>query len=416
MPNIEVKLFKPHKIQSEIIEALTDNSVFFVIAVLGRQTGKSLLLQNYAMWYALNNPNSKVLIVGPVDSLIQKLYTEIRQSVRHSPLIRTSRAGKGQTEIVFINDSRIIFRSAASEDNLRGESVDVLIVDEAAYIKRETFETILLPFLNVRGKKCFLASTPKGKNYLHDYYVRGQSNDYSQYKSFRCSSYDNPFSNRELLDLFKDTLSQKRYEQEILAEFVDSASLFTNIEYVMTLDRQTSPLPGVSYWCGVDIGLINDRSVLTIIDSRGYCVEQIVFDRVKTPVLVQKIIEVNKKWRFKNILFEVNGQGLPIYQTLEKELQNLEAFTTTSKSKQEIIDDLIYSFNMVDFQIIKDTELKIELENYIFIQEEGHRIKYTAISGQHDDRVMSLAIARKCYKDGRETGSYKYISKRAQLI
>jgi hypothetical protein len=60
--------------------------------------------------------------------------------------------------------------------------------------------------------------------------------------------------------------------------------------------------------------------------------------------------------------------------------------------------------------LINDTELRIELESFIFIQDEGQRIKYTAMSGAHDDRVLSLAIGRRCWKDGRQAGSYAYVS------
>ena len=411
MSQVKVELFKPHQIQRRIIDALKDDEIFFVIAVLGRQTGKSLLLENYALWYALNHRDSKVLIVGPTDSLIQKLYTEIKNSIKNTPLITSHKAQKGQTEIVFINQSRIIFRSAASEDNLRGESVDVLIVDEAAFIKQDTFETILLPFLNVRGKKCLLASTPRGKNYLYDYFIRGSSNDYPQYKSFKCSSYENPYSNKELLDLFRQTLSTKRFEQEILAEFVDSASIFNNIDDLLCLVPQDQPHQGESYFAGVDIGLLNDRSVVSIINSKGFLVSQVVYDRVKTPKLVELIISLNQKWKFKNILLEVNGQGLPIFQTLETKLNNITPFTTTSKSKQEIIDDLVYQFNMGHIKLINDPELRIELESFIFIQDDGQRIKYSAMSGHHDDRVMSLAIGYRCFKEGRTLGSYSYVSR-----
>lgn len=406
MSSINVKLFKPHPIQKEIIEALKNPDIFFVISVLGRQTGKSLLLENYAIWYALNHKQSKVLIVGPVDGLIQKLYTEIKFSLRKSGIIKSAKAQKGQTEIVFINDSRIIFRSAASEDNLRGESVDVLILDEAAFIKQDTFETILLPFLNVRGKKCLLASTPKGKNWLYDYYMRGLGSDYKQYKSFKCSSYENPYANKELLDLFKQTLSPKKYEQEIMADFVDSAALFTNIDDVLVLVPQDAPYPNEKYWAGIDIGLLNDRSVISIINQEGNLVKQYVYDKINTPKLIENIISINDKWRFQNILIEINGQGLPIYQTLQTKLQNIQPFTTTSKSKGEIIDDLIYSFNMINFKAINDTELRIELESFVFIQDAGQQIKYSAISGLHDDRVMSLAIAKKAHKEGRTMGSY----------
>jgi hypothetical protein len=411
MSSINIKLFKPHNIQKQIIETLQNPNVFFVSAILGRQTGKSLLLENYSIWYCLNHPNSKVLIVGPTDSLVQKLYTEIKHALRKTPVVKSAKAQKGQTEIIFINESRILFKSANSENNLRGESVDVLILDEAAFIKQDTFETILLPFLNVRGKKCFLASTPRGKNWLYDYYIRGNTEQYPQYKSFKCSSYENPYANKDLLDLFKQTLSPKKFEQEILAEFVDSAALFTNLDETLVLVKQHEPMPNEKYWAGIDIGLLNDRSVVSIINQDGHLVNQIVYEKTTTPKLIESIVNVNNKWNFQNILIEVNGQGLPIYQTLQTKLRNIEAFTTTSNSKQEIIDDLIYNFNMLNFKAINDAELRIELESFVFIQDAGQKIKYAAISGIHDDRVMSLAIAKRAHKEGRQTGSYSYVGR-----
>jgi hypothetical protein len=68
-----------------------------------------------------------------------------------SPVIKSYKTSKGDGEITFHNGSTILFRSAASEDSLRGESVHYLILDEAAFMKRSTVEEILLPMLSVTG-------------------------------------------------------------------------------------------------------------------------------------------------------------------------------------------------------------------------------------------------------------------------
>ena len=66
---------------------------------------------------------------------------------------------------------------------------------------------------------------------------------------------------------------------------------------------------------------------------------------------------------------------------------------------------------MGHIKLINDPELRIELESFIFIQDDGQRIKYSAMSGHHDDRVMSLAIGYRCFKEGRTLGSYSYVSR-----
>ena len=39
---------------------------------------------------------------------------------------------------------------------MRGETIDYLVTDEAAFVKESVFSEILLPMLNVRGKKCLV--------------------------------------------------------------------------------------------------------------------------------------------------------------------------------------------------------------------------------------------------------------------
>ena len=161
-----INLIKPHEKQKEIVDACLNDDYFFVIAIIGRQFGKTTIAENLAVYWALNYPNSTIYWVSPTDSQSQKVYKEIINAIIESGCIKSKKMPRGDTEIVFKNTSKILFRSAASEDSLRGQSVDYMILDEAAFIKKDTVETILLPMLNVKGKKCLFISTPKGKKLL----------------------------------------------------------------------------------------------------------------------------------------------------------------------------------------------------------------------------------------------------------
>lgn len=365
----------------------------------GKEFGKTTIAENLALYWALNEPNSITYWVSPTDSQAQKVYKEIINAIIESGCIKTKKMPKGDTEIVFTNGSKILFRSAASEDSLRGQSVDYMILDEAAFIKRTTVETILLPMLNVRGKKCLFISTPKGKNYLYDYFLNGMSND--KWRSLRYSTYDSPLANEELINMFKETLPTKLFQQEIEAEFVDSSSIFNNINEVMCLDGYNEPLPNESYYAGIDIGMINDASVLSILDGSGNLVKYYRWENIEAPELMNQIEDINKKWKFKKIVIENNNQGLTIYQDLKRRMSNIEDFNTNGRTKPEIINRLIHLFNTKEISVIKDEYLRVELEAFIFKQNSNGNIKFMADSGFHDDCVMSLAIARWCYENKR---------------
>lgn len=394
-----LELIKPHELQKPIIEACLDDRYFFIVSVLGRQFGKTTLAENLAIYWALNNSNSIVYWISPTDAQSQKVYKEIVHAIYESGVIKSKKEPRGNTEIVFKNNSKLLFRSAASEDTLRGQSVDYMILDEAAFIKRETVEMILLPMLNVRGKKCLFITTPKGKNYIYEYFLKGQTEP--SWKSLRYSTLDSPLANKELIDMFKKTLPEKLFKQEIEAEFVDSSSVFNNLDEVLCLVPINSPVADVKYYGGIDIGFINDASVLTILDDFGNLVAYYRWTDIESPELIQEIIKLNNIWKFDAVTIENNNQGLTIYHELKRKMSNIHEFNTNSKTKPEIINRLIHLFNMKEMKLIKDEYLRIELESFIFKTNDTGHIKFLAEQGFNDDCVMSLAICRWCYDNKR---------------
>ena len=394
-----INLIKPHEKQKEIVDACLNDDYFFVIAIIGRQFGKTTIAENLAVYWALNYPNSTIYWVSPTDSQSQKVYKEIIDAIIETGCIKSKKMPRGDTEIVFKNTSKILFRSAASEDSLRGQSVDYMILDEAAFIKKDTVETILLPMLNVKGKKCLFISTPKGKNYLYNYFLKSQ--EQKEWHSLRYSTYDSPLANSQLIEMFKNTLPEKLFQQEVEAQFVDSSSVFNNITEIMSQEPHNQPVAGVKYFAGIDIGFINDASVLTILDDYGNLVKYYRWTDLESPELIQEILRLNNLWKFTAITIETNNQGLTIYQELKRKMSNLHEFNTNSRTKPEIINRLIHLFNMKEIKIIEDDYLRIELEGFIFKQNDSGTIKFLADSGFHDDCVMSLAIARWCYENKR---------------
>ena len=392
---MDIKLIKLHSKQKEIVKTLLNPNIFFTISVIGRQFGKTTMAENMAIYWALNNSNTTIFWVSPTNTQSQKVYTEIVNAIVESDCIKSRKMPMGNTQIVFKNGSQILFRSAESEDSLRGPSVDYMILDEAAFIKKETFEIILLPMLGVRGKKCFICTTPKGKNWIYDYYCKSKDNP--KWASFRYSTYDSPFANENIINMFRENMAPTLFKQEIEAEFVDSASVFNNISEVMVLNKTDEPTPNTSYYAGIDIGLINDASVLSIIDNNGNLINYFRWNRVESPELIQHIVDLEKKWKFRKIWIENNNQGLTIYQELKRKINNIDDINTNSKTKPEMINNLIHLFNMKQLKLIKDEYLRIELEAFIFKQNGNSNIKFMADNGFHDDCVMSLAIARQCY-------------------
>jgi phage FluMu gp28-like protein len=406
----EIKLYKPYSKQIPIHKACNDKETFFITAVAGRQAGKTALAQQQAIYWALKNDNVVVYWVSPTAGQATKVYKQLLEMIIRTPVLKSYKGGQGDTEIIFINGSRILFRSAAQEDSLRGETIEYLIVDEAAFQKEDVFTTILLPMLNVRGRKCLAISTGKGKNWFFHQYQRGLSAD-KDYKSFKFLSSDNPYANPIVIQIAKDNLPEVLFRQEYLGEFIDSSAIFENVEELCCLDKLERPIVGQSYWMGIDIALKDDYTVITVINKDNDVVWYDRFNHVTAPQLKQRVIDANRLWKPKKIMIEENNQGLPIIDDLKivHKITNIVGFKTTSTSKQEIVNNLINAFSSKKIKVPKDDIYKSELETFTMTISPTGQPKFAAASGFHDDIPMSLAITWECVNKYKYNGTYNFV-------
>jgi phage FluMu gp28-like protein len=406
-----IKLYTPHTTQKPVHEFCNDKETFFITVDAGRQSGKTALSQQQALYWALKNSKVLVYWVSPTNSQANKVYKQLVDMVAAYPFVKNCKGSVGDLEIEFKNGSVIKFRSAAQEDSLRGETVDYLIIDEAAFIKESVFQEILLPMLNIRGKKCLIISTPKGKNWFFYQYMRGLETKETKYKSFKFTSADNPYSNPDIIQLAKESLPSVLFAQEYLGEFVDSSAIFENIPELCILERFKLPRGGEQYFIGVDIALKNDYTVATVINHKGEVVDYLRFKDVSSPELKRRLLEYFKIWKPKKIMIEANNQGQPIIDDLKivHKITNIVGFNTTATSKPEIVNNLINAFSSKKLTLPKDEEYKGELEVFTMTLSATGKPKFEAPQPFNDDIPMSLAITWECLNKYRYNGSYNFM-------
>ena len=406
---MNIELYTPHSKQLEVHEACDNEDLFFVNVNAGRQSGKTALSQQQALKWALDNPNVLVYWVSPTASQADKVYKQILKMIAGQPFMTSSKGGQGDTEIIFYNGSKIQFRSSAQEDSLRGETIEYLIIDEAAFQKESVFFEILLPMLNVRGRKVLTVSTPKGKNWFFNMIQKGNTD--AKYKSFLFTSYDNPYSSIDVIELAKSSMPAVLFAQEYLGEFVDNSAIFENLKELCILDKLDKPAAGQHYFMGIDIALKDDYTVITLIDKDSNVVWYDRFNQCTAPQLKQRIIEAAELWKPKKIMIEENNQGLPIIDDLRivHKINNIVGFKTTGTSKPEIINNLINAFASKKIRVPKEAIYISELETFTMTISPTGKPKFAAAHGFHDDIPMSLAIAWECSNKYKYSGNYNFI-------
>tara|TARA_R100001463_G_scaffold91346_1_gene146043 strand:+ start:1974 stop:3182 length:1209 start_codon:yes stop_codon:yes gene_type:complete len=396
-----IKLYKPHPKQREIHDALETDIKYCVVSI-GRQFGKTLFAENQAVKWGLENKNWKVGWISPTYKQAKKVFKEIAKAL--ADCIYVIGVNRGDLVIEFNNGSIIQFYSAEAYDSIRGETFDALICDEFAFFKPEAWNEVLKATVLVRGKKVLILSTPKGKNQFYNLFNLAEHN--SNYISFRGSSYDNPFIDPEEIREAERNLPTHVFKQEYLAEFLDNgSSVFRNIQECVKSSVNTSSL-----YAGIDLGRSDDYTVLTIVDSNNIEVYSERWRHMEWSTIINNIVEQLNKYR-PNTLVESNGAQDAIFEQIRNKVaynkNSIQPFVTTSKSKQNIVEDLIVKFENKDIGIIGYDWQINELEVFTYEYNLKTRaIKYSAPVGLHDDYVMSRAITNHALKTMKASGKY----------
>lgn len=405
---ITVQGFTPTLKQKEIIEACLSQGIKYIIGCFGRQAGKSFTAMNLLLKWALEDNSSVSMWVSPVYSQAKKVFTELTNTIAGTGL--TKSVNKSELTITFINGSVIYFRSGEREDTLRGYTLDYLVIDEAAYIKDEVWNTVLRPTVLVNGKKVLFISTPKGRNWFYNLAMRGMSDEYPQYKTFHATSFDTPYITEEELVEAKMSLPETIYKQEILAEFIDDGGeVFGNLKLTCVLNNYPNYDPSKKYYAGLDFGRQNDYTVLTILNTDGEMVDFYRERQKSWDIIISEVVAKLKKWR--PVCFaEVNSIGDVLYEQIKKQYPSVQPFITNSDSKQNMIEDLIMGMNEEKIKLPSpevNTDLYKELSVFTYeYSPKSRKIKYGAPNGFHDDTVISLALSYHSFKKKASYGTY----------
>lgn len=379
---ISVNLYNPHHNQLKIHNSINNENYKYYCLNIGRQFGKSLLAMNQCYYWAFNNNNIQIAWVSPIYKQSKKVFDEMVRAFDGTNLITSNGS---ELIIKTKNGSTIQFFSAERYDNIRGFTFDYLVCDEFAFIDERAWTEVLRATVLVKGKKVLLISTPKGKNHFYNLFNLDGINPH--YKSFKMTSYDG-LASKDEIDGARLTLPDNVFKQEYLAEFLDSgSSVFTNItvnDNAVNTNR---------YFAGIDLGRADDYTVITILNENG----QMVFcERWRHNTwnnIVESLLLVLRRFN-ASAFVEVNSIGDVIFEQLQSKYNAIQAFTTTSKSKQDAVEALQVAIQNNQFSILDIEWLKKEFD--IFTYEYSHKtrsIKYSAPQGFHDDGVMSCCIA-----------------------
>lgn len=153
--------------------------------------------------------------------------------------------------IRFRSGGTIWFKSSDQRDNLRGEGIDFLVMDEADFQDVEVWENVLRPALADRKGSALFVSTPNVENgWFHNLYRRGERHELG-WASWSFPSETNPFLDPSEIAEARAQLPDIIARREFGAEFVSVGGARISAAWL----KRGDPPPIAHLAMGVDLAL-----------------------------------------------------------------------------------------------------------------------------------------------------------------
>ena len=362
-----------------------------------RQIGKSFIIINELLRFAINYTNTVSCCLSPTLNQARKIYKQILKVTDQTGVI--IKKNDSLLEIEFINGSVVVFKSAEQRESLRGYTFNgILCIDEAAYISDEVW-SIIRPTCDVYQAPILMVSTPKFR--MGFFFETFQMGFLDKYQG-RITSYDlckfdtSVLLSKEQLELYRQMLPKNMFITEYEGEFLDSESIvFGDFKQCISNDitDYNELYIGIDWGSGVG----SDNTVVTALNENNEMVFQLAFNNKSTMEQINYITEYLSGFgnKVKHIVAECNGLGKPLCDNLKEKIKKIPILEwyTTNQNKIELINKLQVAFEQKKIRILDDDALIAELSIFEAKMNAKGTVQYGAPVGGNDDRVLSLLFA-----------------------
>ena len=434
--------FHTYDYQKKCLENFVDNR--FNIVLKARQLGMSTISAAYSTWLALFHKDKNILVIATKLTVAQNFIKKVKTIYGNIPtwLILPQLTSNNKTSLEFSHGSSIK-AVPTSDDAGRSESLSLLIIDEAAFVKN--FDDLwmgLYPTLATGGRSIII-STPNGVGGMyHKIYTDAEAGLNEFYPTKLKWDVHPDYDDKWFKEQKRNLGSDRKVAQELLCDFVASGDTFLSMSDIKWLGEMVKqpidragedknvwiweyPLSEHKYIISADIarGDSKDYSAFHVIDVTSDTVVAEYKGKLPPDRFGELLFETGHRYNTAMLCPENNSFG---YATLMK-LKDLKypriynpkmrpvhlfsgyqpvdddqkaGFNTNGKTRIQILSKLeevlrnksiaIYSSRFFD-----------EIKTFVYA---GGRAQ--AMRNRNDDLVMSLAIGLWLFDTSSEYGKH----------
>lgn len=424
------------------------NSNRFSIVLACRQSGKSISSVVYILWYAIFKPEQTIAILANKGATAQEMLGRVTLALENLPFfLQPGCKTLNKKSIEFSNNSRIV-AAATSGNSIRGMSVNLLFLDEFAFVENDgTFYTSTYPVIT-SGKttRVIITSTANGLGNTFHKLWEGAVQSTNDFKPFRVDWYDVPGRDEEWRRQTIANTSELQFDQEFGNNFHGTGNTLINANALLSL-KSKQPLYAMNnvnvyetpikrdladaeskdhnYIILVDVakGRGQDYSTFNIIDISTNPFRQVATyrDNLISPLLYPDVI-----YKYANlynkalVVIENNDAGQVVCNGLFYDLEYENVYTSNGVKADAIGVYMDKKTKRIGCSHIKDLveQKKIEIVDAETIVEMSTFVSkgqsYEAMVGMHDDLMMNLVMfgwfaATPMFAESVDTGMREYI-------
>ena len=407
--------FDLYPYQEKMFDSFTDHRFNIVLAC--RQSGKSIAVVAYLLWYAIFFGEQVVGVLANKNAIAREMLARITLMLENLPFfLQPGCTALNKGSIGFSNNSRII-AAATSSSSIRGMSLNLVYLDEFAFVDNAAeFYTSTYPVISSgKTSKIIITSTANGIGNMYHKLYEGAVQGTNEFTPTRVDWWDVPGRDEAWKQMTVENTSELQFDQEFGNSFHGTGNTLISADVLLAL-RSTEPQEyynnvkifdqpqdGHSYLMFVDVsrGRGQDYSTFTVIDiSCNPFVQVCTYrDNMISPLLFPDMLyKYAMHYNEAHVIVESNDAGQVVcnglYYDLEYENVFVESMikanaigvTMTSKVKR------IGCSNLRDIMsqkklVIKDEETIREMSTFV-----AKGRSYQADHNSHDDLMMNLVM------------------------
>lgn len=411
-----------------------ENHRFYSNGILSHN---STILTIFALWMVCFNDDHRAAIVANKETTAINIFKRIRMAYEQLPnYIKPGVKDYAKTGMTLGNDSSIVV-STTTATSIRGDSLNTLAIDEAAFIEKhilEEFWSSVIPAISSGKKsKILMVSTPNSTdNKFYEIFSGAENGTIKQWKSARIDWWQVPGRDEKWKqDMIAVLGSEEKFLEEFGNQFLDNRMSAVGAAIIERFKQNKKPAIWTSedgeysvfeypdknklYVIGVDVGEGIGRAasvaqVLDVTDLQNIKQVAVYGSAIIEPYhFANKLSVIGQSWGLAPMLIERNNCGAQVIDALHYKHHYEKIVVYTKISEQEKynrtrhmgvlshtnirfdgIQNMRYWVNHLQTVHINDPQTISEFETFVKQPNGSYRKRNDNF---FDDRIMALVWA-----------------------